>query len=151
MFWIASHTYKYHLATEERRKLQEVDIEAKAIELNNNLYEEFKKIKEENEHLKSVPYEFIRDNGEKEYYNLFTHKLVKKIDKDNTIWEYNKNNGLLLKKTYKNNNVENYNSQGKLIKKTIYKLDGKTIDEIEDYNSQGKIVQKKHFTPPKVI
>ncbi|WP_425164659.1 hypothetical protein M33023_02050 [Candidatus Phytoplasma asteris] len=75
--------YKYHLETEERRKLQEVDIKAKARELNNVLYNENKKLKKENEYLKSVPYEFIRENGEKEYYNLFTNKLVKKIDNDN--------------------------------------------------------------------
>nr|WP_308495552.1 hypothetical protein [New Jersey aster yellows phytoplasma] len=98
VFWIGGISYKYHLETEERRKLQEVDIKAKARELNNDIYIENKKLKEENEHLKDVPYEFIRGNGEKEYYNLFTNKLVKKIDKDDTIWEYDKNNGLLLKK-----------------------------------------------------
>ncbi|MFT2804641.1 hypothetical protein ACMUE1_00995, partial [Candidatus Phytoplasma asteris] len=70
-------------------------------------------------HLKNTPYEFIRDNGEKEYYNLFTHKLVKKICKDDTILEYDKNNGLLLKKTDRYNNFEEYGSHGKLIKKTL--------------------------------
>ncbi|PEH36300.1 DUF2963 domain-containing protein [New Jersey aster yellows phytoplasma] len=119
VFWIGGISYKYHLETEERRKLQEVDIKAKARELNNDIYIENKKLKEENEHLKSVPYEFIRGNGEKEYYNLFTHKLVKKIDNDNNIFEYDKNNGLLLKKTDKYNNVEEYGSHGKLIKKTL--------------------------------
>ncbi|WEX19641.1 MAG: hypothetical protein QS2022_3910 [Candidatus Phytoplasma asteris] len=119
VFWIGGLAYKYHLETEERRKLQEVDIKAKARELNNDIYNENKKLKKENEYMKDTPYEFQRDNGEKEYYNLFTHKLVKKIDKDDTIWEYDKNNGLLLKKTDRYNNVEEYGSHGKLIKKTL--------------------------------
>ncbi|MBT1577030.1 DUF2963 domain-containing protein, partial ['Elaeagnus angustifolia' witches'-broom phytoplasma] len=38
---------------------------------------------------------------------------------DDTIWEYDKNNGLLLKKTDRYNNVEEYDSHGKLIKKTL--------------------------------
>ncbi|WEX19843.1 MAG: hypothetical protein QS2022_6130 [Candidatus Phytoplasma asteris] len=119
VFWIGGISYKYHLETEERRKLQEVDIKAKARELNDFIYNENKKLKKENEYMKDTPYEFIRDNGEKQYYNLFTHKLVKKIDKDDTIWEYDKNNGLLLKKTDRYNNVEDYGSHGKLIKKTL--------------------------------
>ncbi|BAD04613.1 conserved hypothetical protein [Onion yellows phytoplasma OY-M] len=119
VFWIGGLAYKYHLETEERRKLQEVDIKAKARELNNDIYNENKKLKKENEYMKDTPYEFQRDNGEKEYYNLFTNKLVKKIDKDDTIWEYDKNNGLLLKKTDRYNNVEEYGSHGKLIKKTL--------------------------------
>ncbi|WP_341833470.1 hypothetical protein M33023_03740 [Candidatus Phytoplasma asteris] len=119
VFWIGGISYKYHLETEERRKLQEVDIKAKARELNNDLHNENKKLKKENEYMKDTPYEFQRDNGEKEYYNLFTNKLVKKIDKDDTIWEYDKNNGLLLKKTDRYNNVEEYGSHGKLIKKTL--------------------------------
>ncbi|WP_341833709.1 hypothetical protein M33023_01820 [Candidatus Phytoplasma asteris] len=119
VFWIGGISYKYHLETEERRKLQEVDIKAKARELNNDLHNENKKLKKENEYMKDTPYEFQRDNGEKEYYNLFTNKLVKKIDKDDTIREYDKNNGLLLKKTDRYNNVEEYGSHGKLIKKTL--------------------------------
>ncbi|MFT2804529.1 hypothetical protein ACMUE1_00380, partial [Candidatus Phytoplasma asteris] len=35
VFWIGGLAYKYHLETEERRKLQEVDIKAKARELND--------------------------------------------------------------------------------------------------------------------
>ncbi|TKA87830.1 MAG: hypothetical protein PLY_5110 [Periwinkle leaf yellowing phytoplasma] len=119
VFWIGGISYKYHLETEERRKLQEVDIKAKARELNNDLYNENKKLKKENEYMKDTPYEFLRDNGEKQYYNLFTHKLVKKIDIDNNVFEYDKNNGLLLKKTDRYNNVEEYGSHGKLIKKTL--------------------------------
>ncbi|BAD04592.1 hypothetical protein PAM_507 [Onion yellows phytoplasma OY-M] len=119
VFWIGGISYKYHLETEERRKLQEVDIKVKARELNNDLYNENKKLKKENEYMKDTPYEFLRYNGEKEYYNLFNHKLVKKIDNDNNIFEYDKNNGLLLKKTDRYNNVEEYGFHGKLIKKTL--------------------------------
>ncbi|WP_034172316.1 DUF2963 domain-containing protein [Chrysanthemum yellows phytoplasma] len=119
VFWIGGISYKYHLETEERRKLQEVDIKAKARELNNDLHNENKKLKKENEYMKDTPYEFQRENGEKEYYNLFTHKLVKKIDSDNNVFEYDKNNGLLLKKTDRYNNVEEYGLHGKLIKKTL--------------------------------
>ncbi|GLH60970.1 DUF2963 domain-containing protein [Paulownia witches'-broom phytoplasma] len=140
VFWIGGIAYKYHLETEERRKLQEVDIAAKAKELNDVIHNENKKLKEENEHLKSAPYEFIRDNGEKEYYNLFTHKLVKKIDKNNTIWEYDKNNGFLLKKTDKDNNVEDYDSQGKLIKKIL--LNGVCME----YNpNNSKLIKRKNI------
>ncbi|MEC4558904.1 MAG: hypothetical protein U9532_01885 ['Conium maculatum' witches'-broom phytoplasma] len=67
-------------------------------ELNNALHEENTNLKQEIERLTSAPYEIIKDNGEKEYYNLFTHKLIKKIDLDGNIYEYDKNNGLLLKK-----------------------------------------------------
>ncbi|GFZ75542.1 hypothetical protein HPP_5000 [Hydrangea phyllody phytoplasma] len=119
VFWIGGLAYKYHLETEERRILLKTDIEQKARELNSQVHEEIEKLKKENEHLKNAPYEFIRDNGEKEYYNLFTHKLVKKIDKDNTIWEYDKNNGLLLKKIDRYKNIEEYGIHGKLIKKTL--------------------------------
>ncbi|ABC65272.1 hypothetical protein M33023_02020 [Candidatus Phytoplasma asteris] len=132
--------YKYHLETEERRKLQEVDIKAKARELNNVLYNENKKLKKENEYLKSVPYEFIRENGEKEYYNLFTNKLVKKIDNDNNIFEYDKNNGMLLKKTDKYNNIEEYGSHGKMIKKTL--SDG-VLMEYNPINS--KLMKRKNI------
>ncbi|WP_225904286.1 DUF2963 domain-containing protein [Paulownia witches'-broom phytoplasma] len=107
--------------------------------MNDVIHNENKKLKEENENLKSVPYEFIRDNGEKEYYNLFTHKLVKKIDKDNTIWEYDKNNGLLLKKTDKDNNVEEYGSHGKLIKRKT--IDG-SIEEFDDNEEKFKEIDK---------
>ncbi|XXP77588.1 MAG: DUF2963 domain-containing protein [Lettuce witches'-broom phytoplasma] len=118
--WIASVAYKYHLETEKRRELQKVDIAKKAKELNSALHEENANLKQENERLKSAPFEFIRNTGEKEYYNLFTHKLVKKIDLDGNIYEYDKNNGLLLlKKTDKDNNIYEYGSHGKLIKKTL--------------------------------
>ncbi|BAD04544.1 MAG: hypothetical protein QS2022_5280 [Candidatus Phytoplasma asteris] len=137
MFWIGGLAYKYHLETEEIRKLQEVDIKAKARELNDFIYNENKKLKKENEYMKDTPYEFIRDNGEKEYYNLFAHQLVKKIDKDDTIWEYDKNNGLLLKKTDKYNNVEEYGLHGKLIKKTL--SDGVWME----YNSVNKKLMKR--------
>ncbi|GLH60505.1 DUF2963 domain-containing protein [Paulownia witches'-broom phytoplasma] len=148
VFWIGGLAYKYHLETEERSKLQEVDIEAKARELNDDIYNENQKLKKENEYFKHTPYEFIRDNGEKEYYNLFTHKLVKKIDKDDAIWEYDKNNGLLLKKTDKYNNVEEYGSHGKLIKKTsFYRNDGKTLDYINEYDSQtGNIIKSENYS-----
>ncbi|XXP77477.1 MAG: DUF2963 domain-containing protein [Lettuce witches'-broom phytoplasma] len=120
VFWIASVAYKYHLETEKRRELQQVDIAKKAKELNSALHEENANLKQENERLKSAPFEFIRNTGEKEYYNLFTHKLVKKIDLDGNIYEYDKNNGLLLlKKTDKDNTIEEYGSHGKLIKKTL--------------------------------
>ncbi|AOF54898.1 hypothetical protein MBSPM3_v1c3910 [Maize bushy stunt phytoplasma] len=61
----------------------------------------------------------IRDNGDKEYYSLITGKLGKKIDKDDTIWEYQPNNGMLLKTTDKYHKITEYDSNGKRIKEIL--------------------------------
>ncbi|MFB5029765.1 MAG: hypothetical protein WJU30_00310 [Candidatus Phytoplasma pruni] len=119
VFWIGSMAYKYHLETEERRITLNKDITEEAKKLNSALHEENIQLKQEIEHLKSAPYELKRNNGEKEYYNLFTHKLVKKIALDGNTYYYDKNNGLLLKKIDKYNNIYEYGSHGKLIKKTL--------------------------------
>jgi formylmethanofuran dehydrogenase subunit E-like metal-binding protein len=98
---ISSISYKYHLETEEIKITLNKNIVKEAKKLNNSLHEEIEKIKKENEHFKSTFHEYIGENGIKYYYNLFTRKLVKKIDNENNIYEYDKNNGLLLKKTNK--------------------------------------------------
>ncbi|KOR75234.1 hypothetical protein CPX_001808, partial [Candidatus Phytoplasma pruni] len=137
VFWIGGMAYKYHLETEERRITLNKDISEEAKKLNSALHEENIQLKQEIEHLKNAPYELIKDNGEKEYYNLFTHKLVKKIDLDDNIYEYDKNNGLLLKKIDKYNNIYEYGSHGKLIKKTL--PDGVW----EEYNPVNEKLRKR--------
>ncbi|MGE9276621.1 MAG: hypothetical protein ACQKHC_01855 [Candidatus Phytoplasma pruni] len=132
-----SMAYKYHLETEERRITLDKNISEEAKRLNNALHEENIKLKQEIEDLKSTPYKLIRDTGEIEYYNLFTHKLVKKIDLDDNIYEYDKNNGLLLKKIDKYNNIYEYGSHGKLIKKTL--SDGVW----EEYNPVNEKLRKR--------
>ncbi|MGL9687712.1 MAG: DUF2963 domain-containing protein, partial [Candidatus Phytoplasma sp. TWB_XP] len=97
VFWIGGLAYKYHLETEERRILLKTDIEQKARELNSQVHEEIEKLKKENELLKSCPYEKIRDDGKIEYYNLFTNKLVKQIDNDFNLKEYDKDSENLIK------------------------------------------------------
>ncbi|WEK82448.1 MAG: hypothetical protein PR2021_3800 [Candidatus Phytoplasma pruni] len=140
VFCIGSIAYQYHLETEERRITLNKDISEEAKKINNAIHEENIKLKQEIDHLKSTPYEWIKDNGEKEYYNLFTHKLVKKIYLDGNIYEYDKNNGLLLKKTDKYRNIYEYGTHGKLIKKTL--PDGVW----EEYNSVNeKLIKRKNI------
>ncbi|MGL9687752.1 MAG: DUF2963 domain-containing protein, partial [Candidatus Phytoplasma sp. TWB_XP] len=55
--------------------------------------------------MKDTPYEFIRDNGEKEYYNLFTNKLVKQIDNDFNLKEYDKDSENLIKEVDFNDRI----------------------------------------------
>ncbi|PQP79235.1 hypothetical protein C6B37_02330, partial [Candidatus Phytoplasma phoenicium] len=112
-FLIIAAAYKYHEETMERiEKIEKIDIPKKAREINEQLHQENEELKEEITHLKSAPYELTKDDGTKEYYSLVTHKLLKKIDKDETIWEYHPNNGMLLKKTDKYHTMTEYGSHG---------------------------------------
>ncbi|XXP77340.1 MAG: hypothetical protein AB3N34_00105 [Lettuce witches'-broom phytoplasma] len=73
VFWFGSIAYQYHLETEKRRELQQVDIAKKAKELNSALHEENVNLKQENEHLKSAPFEFIRNTEVfQKFRQLFT-------------------------------------------------------------------------------
>ncbi|MBS2126473.1 hypothetical protein J8J04_02095 ['Fragaria x ananassa' phyllody phytoplasma] len=50
---IASAAYRYHLETEERRKLQNIDIKQKARELNVSLHKKNENLEKENRDLKN--------------------------------------------------------------------------------------------------
>ncbi|WP_341266666.1 hypothetical protein [Candidatus Phytoplasma fraxini] len=77
---------------ERVEKLEKIDIPAKTRALNEQLHPKNLELEKENENLKSTPYEFLNSNGDKEYYNLFTHKLIKTIKKDNSvIWSMKSN------------------------------------------------------------
>ncbi|PQP78960.1 hypothetical protein C6B37_02825, partial [Candidatus Phytoplasma phoenicium] len=113
-FLIIAAAYKYREEAMERiEKIEKIDIPKKAKELNEKLLKENDKLKKENKDLKSASYELIKDDGTKEYYSSVNHQLLKKIDKDETIWEYHPNNGMLLKKTDKYHTVTEYGSHGK--------------------------------------
>ncbi|MGL9688097.1 MAG: DUF2963 domain-containing protein [Candidatus Phytoplasma sp. TWB_XP] len=138
---IIGASYKYHLETEERRILLTTDVKQKAIELNEQIHQENQKLKGEMDKLKSVPYEITKDNGDKEYYSLITTKLVKKIDSNGNIWEYNPDNGLLVKEIDKYNNITEYDSHSKIIRR-------KNIDgSLEEFDSNGKKIETEVDKP----
>ncbi|GFZ75424.1 hypothetical protein HPP_3820 [Hydrangea phyllody phytoplasma] len=129
MFWIASHTYKYHLETEKRRTLLETDILEEAKKLNEKIHQENVKLKKEIDKL-TLPDSFKQIG----YYP--DGKTIKLIS-----W-YNPKTGNKTKET-------NCNSDGKISYITEY--DPQTGKEIKrtEYNSDGTISSINDLIPQK--
>ncbi|WCA22387.1 hypothetical protein [Candidatus Phytoplasma oryzae] len=96
LFWliiaICAVSYRYHVVIQQRKVLENIDIEKEAIKLNEKIAEENDSIKESVNQLLNHPVEVVRPDGTKEYFqsgsdenNNTTVKKIKVIQPDGLI------------------------------------------------------------------
>ncbi|WCA22352.1 hypothetical protein [Candidatus Phytoplasma oryzae] len=109
---ICGMSYRYHMAIQQRKALENIDIDQEAIKLNAKNAEENKKMKEVVDQLLNYPVEVVRSDGTKEYYQLgldennnATSRKIKVIQPD-VLVQYFTPEKEIYKTVDQNNNIQ---------------------------------------------